>query len=125
MQNPQPPWPRLVFLVAFLSVGLPYWPIPYDQVNLPNALYGFGLIVVFLGAMLLRWRVGTPVRRSVLAAGSAVPAAVFARIVVEGIMDPTSHNLWPFEVVIAAGLGYGIAAAGGVAGAVLARLASR
>jgi hypothetical protein len=78
-----------------LAVGIPYCMIPYNKVNLPDALPGPGLL--------------------------AVVAAVFLRIVVEGTADPTSHNLWPFEVIIAVGLGFSIA----FAGAVIGRLAAK
>ena len=37
-------------------------------------------------------------------------------------IDPTSHNLWLFEVVIAAGLGFGTSLIGAIAGGLVARL---
>lgn len=116
---------RLVFLIAFLAVGIPYWVVPYKEASLPSGLYGFGLILVFAGAMWLRGRAGVSFGRSLLAAGSAVPAAVLARVIVEVVGDPTSHNLWPIELVIAAGLGYAVAAVGCVVGAVMVRLGGR
>jgi hypothetical protein len=42
-------------------------------------------------------------------------------VVVDGIKDPTSHNLWPFEVVIVLVAG----AIAGAAGLLIARLALR
>ncbi|MBX3700532.1 MAG: hypothetical protein KF903_05975 [Dokdonella sp.] len=58
----------------------------------------FGLLAPCWG--LWRWR-----GRWRLAA--AVPAVVMgyvvARIVVDGARDPTSHNLWPFEILMAGG----------------------
>jgi len=47
--------------------------------------------------------------------------AVLGRVLVETSADPTSHNLWPFEVVIAGGIGL----IGGLAGALIARLTQR
>ena len=32
----------------------------------------------------------------------AFPAAVALRVAVEVVQDPTDHNLWPFELIIAA-----------------------
>src|SRR5688500_11230611 len=32
----------------------------------------------------------------------SVPVAVLARVVVDAAKDPTSHNLWPLEFIIAA-----------------------
>ena len=41
-----------------------------------------------------------------------VPAAivlfVVLRIVVDVLLDPTSHNLWPFEIIIWGGVGLGL-----------------
>ena len=36
-----------------------------------------------------------------LAIGMTLPAAVMIRVAVETWHDPTSHNLWPFEIVFA------------------------
>jgi hypothetical protein len=33
---------------------------------------------------------------------AAFPAAVAVRVAVEVAQDPTDHNLWPFELIIAA-----------------------
>ncbi|MDF0676866.1 MAG: hypothetical protein P0120_21400 [Nitrospira sp.] len=45
---------------------------------------------------------------------AAVPAAMMAfvvlRIVVDGLRDPTSHNLWPFEILMTGSLSAGIMA---------------
>jgi len=47
-------WLRVAYLLAFLAAGIPYWLIPYHQVNLPSALISPGLLVVVLAALLLR-----------------------------------------------------------------------
>jgi len=114
-----------VLAAGTLCVGVPFWTIPYRQVNLPDALLGPGLVVVAVGALLLCALRLAPFGRALLAAGAAVPAAVFLRIVVEVLRDPTSHNLWPFEMIIAVFVGATAAAAGAVPGWVIARLRSR
>jgi hypothetical protein len=53
---------------------------------------------------------------------SSVIAVVVARVVVEGVQDPTSHNLWPFEVIIALMVGFACAFGGAVAGRLIAGL---
>ncbi len=110
------PWLLGAFLVGFLAVGLPYWQIPYAKANLPDSLIGFGLVIVVAAAAICRVRGKTPLLKTILVVGAAVPAAVFARVIVEGIKDPTSHNLWPFEVVIALFLGLGASAIGTLLG---------
>jgi len=51
-----------------------------------------------------------------LAAPLAAPAAIWASVEVECAQDPTSHNLWPFEVGIALGVGGLCALAGALPG---------
>jgi hypothetical protein len=104
------------FAVGLLAVGLPYWRTPYAQVSLPSTLYGPGLIAVALAAATARGVARLGLRAAVLAAGAAVPAAVLARVAVDTAADPTSHNLWPFELIIAAALGASCAAAGALVG---------
>lgn len=115
------PWLLGAFFVGFLAVGLPYWQIPYSKLNLPNALMEFGLVVVVAAAAICRAIGKTPLLKTILVVGAAAPAAVFARVIAEGIKDPTSHNLWPFEVVIGLFLGLCASAIGALLGS-LARL---
>jgi hypothetical protein len=106
----------VAFVAAFVAVGIPYWRLPYSQVSLPDALYGPGLAVVFVAAAALCWRYGSGVRAAAVAAGAAPLAAVVARVIFETAWDPTSHNLWPFEVVIAATVGMLVACSGALLG---------
>lgn len=91
-------WWQPGFALGFFAVGLPYWLMPYNTINLPDAVIGYGLLMVM---------------------GAAVPAAVMARVVVEGILDSTSHNLWPLEIIIAAVVGGAAGLAGTLLGSVL------
>lgn len=114
-------WLLATFLVLLVIIGVPLWRIPYSQVSLPDALLTPGLLGVTAGALLLRAKAMVTRQSAFLTAGSAVPAAVVLRVIVETVADPTSHNLWPFEVVIASIVG--MVAAG--AGVLLARLVPR
>lgn len=104
------------FLISMLGVGIPYWMIPYHRVNLPGTLVEPALVMVPLVALWLRAAGIASLQRAVTFIGSAVPAAVIVRILVETGKDPTSHNLWPFEIIIASLLGYGCALAGALVG---------
>ncbi len=119
------PWLIAAFSVAFLAVGWPYWRIPYEKVSLPDTLFGPGLLVAAAAAALCRWSGRTAIIPTILVVGSSVPAAVCARVAVELTSDPTSHNLWPFEVVIAGALGLASAALGVLLGSVFLRLTSK
>lgn len=111
----------LAFVGSFFAVGLVYWQIPYSQVSLPNAVFGTSLLVVVVLAAVPRVVSATRFWPTTLVVGASVPAAVLARIIVETSSDPTSHNLWPFELVLSAGPGLLASAAGALAGGILAR----
>jgi hypothetical protein len=102
----------LAFAACFLVVGVPYWAIPYAQVSLPGTLMGLELLIVPAAAFALRFPLRVPFLPAAATPGLAVPAAVLARVAWEVVQDPTSHNLWPFEAVLAALLGFGVALAG-------------
>jgi hypothetical protein len=44
------------------------------------------------------------------------------RVVVDAVIDPTTHNLWPFEVVIASLVGGACSILGAAIGLLAARL---
>ena len=98
-------WLAAAFAIGFLAVGLPYWQIPYAKVSLPNTLYGSGLLVVGVGAAAARAFGKARFLMVFFIVGATVPLAVLARVVVETNKDPTSHNLWPFEFIIATAVG--------------------
>ena len=105
-------------IASFLAVGLPYWQIPYSDVELPTTLMTPALIVVALAAALARAIGSSRFMVCVLAVGATIPAAVMARVTVDTAADPTSHNLWPFEIVLAGFVGASAAAAGAVLGSI-------
>lgn len=117
-------WLYLAFLAGMLAVGIPYWIIPYGQVNLPSALLTPALAVVVVAAFVARVGRTASFWRVVLVVGSAVPAAVFMRVVRDTTSDPTSHNLWPVEVFIALMVGLSCSLGGAAAGMIVGMLSS-
>ena len=115
-------WLAAAFLIGFFAVGLGYWPIPYSKVSLPDSVYGLGLIVVGGAAALTGAFSDNRFWRTVLVTGAAVPGAVFARVVFDGFRDPTSHNLWPLEILIALVVGLTVTVLGSLLGSVFRRL---
>jgi hypothetical protein len=107
------------FVCSFLIVGLPYWQIPYAQVSLPNAIWGVPLLIVSTIAAALRVVPGIRLISAALVVGASVPAAVLARVVFDVFSDPTSHNLWPFEVALSVGPGLLAGFVGALAGGVI------
>lgn len=125
MTRSSPAWLLIAFLVALIGVGFRYWQIPYPQVSLPDSLYGPGLVAVGVVAVMARafglarfWKVW-------LVIAASVPLAVLVRVIVETGRDPTSHDLWPFEIAVAAGLGLACALAGTLLGSLFLLRSSR
>jgi len=114
---------KIAFVAVFLAVGIPYWLVPYNKA-LPAPVIAIGLAALVIGGAVLAFR-GTRFAPSFLVPGLAVPAAAMARVVVEVMHDKTSHNLWPFEIVIATGIGIPVALAGALLGRLLARALGR
>jgi hypothetical protein len=107
--------------LEFLVSGIPWWLAPYNRFSFstPTGILG---TLAFLG--IAAWASGWTrlgLSKATLAAGAAVPCAVMARVIVDTLRDPTSHNLWPLEVVMMAVLGFGAAFAGALAGRLLRR----
>lgn len=114
--------PAIAFIASFVAVGLPYWRIPYRDVSLPHALPIPGLIITGLAAFAIcAYRV-SGFWKAVGIIGASVPSAVALRILVDTSGDPTSHNLWPVELVIAGFLGVACAGAGASLGVGTARI---
>lgn len=113
---------KAAFVIGVLSIGIPFWLMPYNRINVPDALYGPGLVIVFILALLLRAAGITPFLRTLNVMAATVPSAAMARVIVEGLMDPTKHNLWPLVVLIAAVVGYLSSAPGVVIGHLICRL---
>jgi hypothetical protein len=93
-------------LGGMLACGLPLWPIPYREVSLPgNPAPAVWILLGALAGLLAGHLLRPGMRIPVLAVTAGFVLAVLARVGVETSRDPTSHNLWPFEVIIAGGIG--------------------
>jgi hypothetical protein len=113
---------HIAFVVVFFVMGLPYWRIPYSSASLPNSLWGPAMLVVLAAPVAVLVLSKNTFARTSGVIGLAVPAMVMARVVVETFQNPTRHNLWPFELVIASAVGLAVASVGSLAGLVIARL---
>lgn len=118
-------WLVAAFVISFFAMGFPYWQIPYAKVSLPTTLYGTGLVVVGVLAAAARAIGKARILTVILAVGAAVPAPILARVAVDTAKDPTSHNLWPFEFIIAAVIGVLCSSAGALVGSLPAFFSRR
>ncbi len=95
-------WVMLAFAVVVLAAGIPYWRIPYDELNRGHfAVLPGALLLGFLTFILIVTKVA-PAKSIALAMLACVPVIVCISIAKDTARDPTSHNLWPFELIIAA-----------------------
>jgi len=115
-------WWQPGFAAAFLVVGIPYWLIPYNKLNLPDGVLGVGLLVLIIAAALARISSGRRFFVVVAVMGASVPAVVMARVIFDGFRDPSAHNLWPFELVIAVFVGGVVALVGALIGSLVLRM---
>jgi uncharacterized membrane protein YfcA len=93
-------------LAGLLACGLPLWPIPYREVSLPgNPAPAVWILLGALAGLLAGHLLRPGIRVPVLAVTAGFVLAVLGRVGVETTRDPTSHNLWPFEIIIAGGIG--------------------
>lgn len=111
------PWLALTCsIVASLAIGMQYWAGAYNQVNLPNGLFTFGLLGLAIAGAVLhviqpdRWLSTVPIL------ALAPVGTVIVRIVMDVSRDPSTHNLLPFEIVIAAFVGSAVVHAGTAVG---------
>lgn len=103
----QPVWGLpAAMLVAGLTtavIAVPYWSVSYDSVRDDGIFAWFWLVelVVLLGTTLAGAVSHAPLAAVMALMLACVPIAVVGRVVIDTASDPTSHNLWPLEVVLA------------------------
>ncbi|MFL6070935.1 MAG: hypothetical protein ACJ72Y_06595 [Actinomycetes bacterium] len=106
-------WTALVAAVCAAIFGSVYWTQSYDDLDIGS----IGLPLYLLACVpviALRATRTAPYVMASLALPTGLVFAVIARIAVDVTGDPTSHNLWPIEIVIAGvvGLFWGFLAGG-------------
>ncbi len=121
MASSHPRTVRLVLLASIALIGIPNLFTPYNS-NLQAAVfYGLGLAVVGIAALALRAYDAAPFGKTAVVMALALPAAAMLRVIVDTARDPTSHNLWPLELVLATVYGAFCAILGAVIGQLVRR----
>ena len=111
-------WVLAAFVVPVVVLGVPYLSVTYSQLRYSGVVGWYGTLVLGATALAARLlgRVSLPL--AIVVPVAALLSVVAARIVMDVSVDPTDHNLWPFEIVIAAGSGGFGSALGGLAGSI-------
>jgi len=102
----------LAFVAATLVIGVPYWAIPYDKFDLGHVEVLPGAILLSLLTMMLIGKGNAKARTAFLVMSMVAPTVDLIAIVHDTSTDPTTHNLAPFELIIAWLLGAAFVLAG-------------
>jgi hypothetical protein len=106
-------WSGLVAVMCAAVFGSVYWTQSYSDLDIGSISLPLYLLAC-VPVVVLRATRTAPYLMASLALPTGLVVAVMGRIAVDVINDPTSHNLWPFEIVIAGivGLFWGFLAGG-------------
>jgi len=96
--------PSAALVAAFTAalIAVPYWSSSYATVRDDGIFTWFWLVelVLFLGTVLAASLSNAPLWAVMAVMLACVPVVVMGRVVLDTAADPTSHNLWPIEVVL-------------------------
>jgi hypothetical protein len=95
-------WVLLAFSVVVLAAGIPYWRIPYDELNRGHFAVLPGALLLGFLTLILVVTEAAPAKRIAVTMLCSVPVIVCVSIAKDTARDPTSHNLMPFELALAA-----------------------
>ena len=99
--------PRLwTFLASFLLSGIVFWLTPYDDIALIQPSFSWKwIVIVAVVAFFAGMRTQMQFRQVMVFSALGFPASFFARVVVEGTLNPGTHNLWPIALVLSVIIG--------------------
>lgn len=106
---------------CFFIAGIPIWRIPASAGDPPASAFLPGLLAIAIAALAHCAYRTAPFRRIALYLTLSFPAAILARIIIDVARDPTSHNLWPLELIMTTLAPIPFVLLGGAIGALLAR----
>lgn len=112
------------FVFSTVAVGIYWWRPQYGELQVLSSGWVLAIVSVVVAAAFASRVLNHSMLIGAAAAAGGI-AAIAIRIVVEVVQDPTSHNLWPFELVIASCFIFPSALLGAAFGSVLKRLFTR
>lgn len=92
----------LVFALGFFVAALTHWNLPYEELDLMGNGVAYRWIA-YSGVISLIAHLRYQVLSGRVAFWTAIGfiAAVFLRIIYDLFRDSSTHNLWPFEILLA------------------------
>ena len=98
----------LCLVIVLLVIGIPAWRLPYNQDPFSHMELLPGAVLLGLLPLWLTVTRSATARRVFLVMSLCVPLVDIAVIVRDTAIDPTNHNLWPFELIFGWIIGAGI-----------------
>ena len=92
----------LIILVGIMAGGLSYWFNPYNELSLLGiSIYKLMGAGAFLGSLSLTLILNEKPWKIALLITTGIIIGIMCRIIFDGINDSSTHNLFPFEIIIA------------------------
>ena len=92
----------LIIVVGIIAGGLSYWFNPYDEMSLLGiSIYKLMGAGAFLGSLILTLILNEKPWKIAILITTGIIIGIMCRIIFDGIIDSSTHNLLPFEIIIA------------------------
>ena len=96
---------KIVILIIFVGImagGLSYWFNPYNELSLLGiSIYKLMGAGAFLSSLSLTLILNEKPWKIALLITTGIIIGIMCRIIFDGINDSSTHNLFPFEIIIA------------------------
>lgn len=94
----------VAFVATTTAIALPYWAATFDSIRDDGIFGSWHLIAGMLvaGTLLAGMMSEVSLGLVLTVMLTCAPIAVIGRVIIDSASQPTSHNLWPLELVIAA-----------------------
>lgn len=117
----------LCIAISFGVAGAIYWPMTQGRINLTSQHFIsqwaiVALVCGFVGSFFLLKR---QIFKAIVATLVGMEAAIFANVIFELLQDSSSHNLWPFEIIITGAIALPFVIVSGVLGWVLSKKSNK
>jgi len=90
---------KKLFLLAFLATGLPIWFVSYHTYT-KGMLTIISEVLVFLLATYASFQTKNKNKSILFIVAGGFILGIIVKIIIDILINPTDHNLWPFELVL-------------------------
>ena len=90
---------KKLFLLALLAAGLPIWFVSYGTYT-KGMLTIISEVLVFLLATYTSFQTKDKHKAILFTVAGGFILAIVSKIIIDILINPTDHNLWPFELAL-------------------------